>query len=245
MSMRIAAISDIHGNLDALQAVLADIARRGCDLVVNLGDMLSGPLRAAATADLLMERRFPTVRGNHDRQLLDPPDRMRPSDAMAHAQLSRAQLDWLAALPPLLHIEDVLLCHGTPDSDCTYLLEDVHAGRLRPSAPAEVARRLGGGGARLVLCGHSHTPRTVRLDDGCLVVNPGSVGLPAYRTDWPSPHRAETGTPHARYAVLQRHGHDWEAELVAVEYDFRAMARLAAARGCGDWSMALRTGRVA
>ncbi|HET6395856.1 MAG TPA: metallophosphoesterase family protein [Pseudoxanthomonas sp.] len=244
--MRIAALSDIHGNLDALQAVLADIARRGCDLVVNLGDLVSGPLRAAETAALLMARGFPTVRGNHERQLLEtPPERMGTSDALARAQLSEAQLRWLGGLPPLLRIEDVLLCHGTPGDDTGYFLEHVDAGGLRAATPAEAAARAGDSDARLLLCGHTHRPRALRLDDGRLVVNPGSVGLPAYRARRPVPHRIETGTPHARYALLQRRGHGWEAELVAVDYDFRAMARLADDHGCGDWSMALRTGRVA
>ena len=65
--LRIAAISDIHGNLPALEAVLADIARRGADLVVNCGDILSGPLWPAETAERLMALNLPTIAGNHER----------------------------------------------------------------------------------------------------------------------------------------------------------------------------------
>lgn len=68
--MKIAIISDIHGNLLALQAVLADIARQDVDQTVNLGDSLSGLLQPAQTADLLMAQSFPTIKGNHERQLL-------------------------------------------------------------------------------------------------------------------------------------------------------------------------------
>ncbi len=68
--MKIAIISDIHGNLPALRAVLADIARQCVDQTVNLGDSLSGPLQPAETADLLMAQGFPTIKGNHERQLL-------------------------------------------------------------------------------------------------------------------------------------------------------------------------------
>ena len=68
--MKFAVISDIHGNLLALQAVLADIARQGIEQTVNLGDILSGPLQPAETADLLMAQDFPTIRGNHERQVL-------------------------------------------------------------------------------------------------------------------------------------------------------------------------------
>src|SRR5690349_16895184 len=104
--MRIAVLADIHGNLGALEAVQADIAKRSPDVVVNLGDNVSGPLQAAATtADVLMQQDYACIwvqiRGNHDRQLMDrAPDKMGPSDRAAHAQLNSRHLTWLAALPP-------------------------------------------------------------------------------------------------------------------------------------------------
>ena len=117
--MRIAAISDIHGNLDALDAVLDDIARAGVDITVNLGDILSGPLEVARTADRLMALKLPTIRGNHERQVLSlPRERMGASDAVAAAEITPAQRDWLAALPPTMAPAEGLLCvHGTPGSD--------------------------------------------------------------------------------------------------------------------------------
>ncbi len=69
--MRLAVIADIHGNLLALDAVLADIAARGVDLTVNLGDCVSGPLWPAETAARLMALGLPTVRGNHDRWVIE------------------------------------------------------------------------------------------------------------------------------------------------------------------------------
>ena len=66
--MRFAAIADVHGNIAALEAVLADIAALGITDVVNLGDHVSGPLEAARTADLLMARDFPSIRGDQDRR---------------------------------------------------------------------------------------------------------------------------------------------------------------------------------
>ncbi|MCA8929406.1 MAG: metallophosphoesterase family protein, partial [Alphaproteobacteria bacterium] len=69
--MRFAAIADIHGNLDALEAVLADIAVQGIGDVVNLGDHVSGPMLAAGTADRLMALDFTTIRGDQDRRLLE------------------------------------------------------------------------------------------------------------------------------------------------------------------------------
>jgi predicted phosphodiesterase len=71
--MRIAVLADIHGNIRALEAVRADLVQRSPDVVVNLGDHISGPLQAALTANLLMSEPYIPIRGNHDRQLIDRP----------------------------------------------------------------------------------------------------------------------------------------------------------------------------
>ncbi|MBY0241038.1 MAG: metallophosphatase family protein [Burkholderiaceae bacterium] len=245
--MRLAAISDIHGNLWALEAVLADIARRGADVIVNLGDILSGPLLPGETADRLMALALPTIAGNHERQVLtQAPERMGASDLYAHQQLTPRQRAWLAGLPPTLRLnQDVQMVHGTPGSDLVYWLETVTAEQgMRPATPAEVVARCAGAQAPLVLCGHTHVPRAVQLDDGRLIVNPGSVGLQAYDDAMPYPHLVENGTPHARYALLEQGVLGWQVELVAVPYDWRAAAALAARNGRPDWEIALRTGRM-
>jgi putative phosphoesterase len=245
--MRIAALSDIHGNLPALDAVLADAAERGCDTLVNLGDILSGPLFPAETAARLMALDLPSIRGNHERQLLEqPPERMGASDAYAYGRLKADQLDWLRALPVSLRLgDDVLLCHGTPDSDLAYFLEGVDDdGRVRPASPDDVAARAGDVRAGLILCGHTHLPRSVRLADGRLVVNPGSVGLQAYDWDRPRPHVMEAGTPHARYAILEPGAHGWSVTHVALAYDWESAARAAERRDRPEWAYALRHGRM-
>ncbi|MBC2670891.1 metallophosphoesterase family protein [Novosphingobium piscinae] len=244
--MRLAVLSDIHGNLAALEAVLADIAAEGIAMIVNLGDILSGPLQPAATADRLIALALPTIRGNHERQLLtQPPAALGASDAYAVAELGAAHRAWLAALPATLALHpDIRLVHGTPDSDLAYFLETVTPEGLRPATPDEVVQRAGPLGAGLILCGHTHVPRVVRLPDGRLIVNPGSVGLPAYADDHPWPHVVETGSPHARYAVVSRGADGWSAQLRRVAYDWETAARLAAARGRPDWAVALRTGRA-
>lgn len=245
--MRIAVISDIHGNLGALSAVLADIGTRDCDSVANLGDILSGPLQPAETADLLMPLALPTVRGNHERQLLEmPPAAMGASDAYAHAYLRPDQREWLAKLPASLVLNDsILLCHGTPADDLEYFLEHVDAGGLRPATPAEVEAKAGDASFPVILCGHTHVPRAVRLEDGRLIVNPGSVGLPAYHAEHPFPHDIQNNSPKARYAVLEDTDGQWNAELIAVDYDHEAAAKLALEHGSPEWAYALRTGRVA
>lgn len=240
--MRIAIISDVHGNVRALEAVLADVARRGTDATVNLGDCVSGPLQAAATADLLMGQAFLTVRGNHDRQLLDrAPDAMNASDRAAHEQLRPEHRAWLASLPPTATVGDVLLCHGTPTDDLTYLLETVTPHGVWLGAPVEIEHRLGDTTATIIACGHSHVPRVVRTRDGRLLVCPGSVGVQAFWDTTHYPHTIETGSPHARYALVTT-GASPRVELVAVAYDWDAAAADARTARRADWAAALATG---
>jgi predicted phosphodiesterase len=243
---RFAAISDIHGNLAALDAVLEDIDKRGCDLIVNLGDILSGPLQPAETADRLMALDLPTIRGNHERQLLEQaPERMGPADAFTHARLARDHLDWLRGLPTSLRLEGgVHLCHGTPDSDLEYFLEDVDEHGAAPAAVDVVLERVGDLDAELILCGHTHMPRSMQLADGRLIVNPGSVGLQAIAWDRPHPHVMNVGTPHARYALFERGERGWTVTHVSVAYDWDAAAALAESNGYPRLAHALRHGRM-
>lgn len=108
----------------------------------------------------------------------------------------------------------------------------------------QIAECAAGCPASLILCGHTHIPRAVQLNDGRLIVNPGSVGVPAYASDLPWPHSMEAGTPHARYAILDKRNPGWQVEFFQVEYDWAAASHLAAARNRPDWAIALVTGRV-
>lgn len=243
--MRIAVLSDVHGNLPALDAVLSDIWRRGVDGIVNLGDCVSGPLWPRESCERLMELRIPTVRGNHDRVVGTlAPDVMAASDRFAAGCLNDAQRRWLAALPVRLTLDDgVTLFHATPADDMPYLLDTVAEGRLALASPEQIRGRLGEVGGPVALCGHSHQPRIVRLAAGPLIVNPGSVGCPAY-VDTAPPHVSETGSPHARYAILTLEGEDASAELIAVAYDWESAALQAERNGRPSWGHALRTGFI-
>ncbi|MBV8124358.1 MAG: metallophosphoesterase family protein, partial [Paucibacter sp.] len=209
-----------------------------------LGDILSGPLLPRQTARYLMAQGWVTLAGNHERQLLDPLHPARSaSDAYAQSCLGSVELDWLAALPGAVQLNDeVFLCHGTPGSDSTYFLETAIPGGLRVASSEEVEQRLAGQISTVVACGHTHIPRCLRTRAGQLLVNPGSTGLPAYDDDQPCWHVAETGSPDARYAVIERHQGRWSAALHAVPYDFEPMARLADQNGQAGWARALRTG---
>jgi predicted phosphodiesterase len=240
---RIAVLTDIHGNLPALEAVIADAEAQGCTGFVNLGDSLSGPLWPAETADLLIACDWPTIAGNHERQLLTiDRDRMGVSDAFARDRLSDDHLRWLGSLPATRELSpDILLCHGTPTDDLEHFLHTVENGTAREASDAEISDRTGSHGQALILCGHTHLPRIVRLEDGRTIANPGSVGLQAYDDDHPSPYRVEKGDPCARYAIVE----GTTVTLRAIDYDHEAAARHAEMNGRGDWTIALRTGRMA
>jgi putative phosphoesterase len=244
--MKIAAISDIHGNLDALDAVLADIGRREVDMIVNLGDILSGPLLPRETADRLMSLDLPTIRGNHERQLLAADrEAMGLSDRHAAESITGPQREWLSKLPATMWAaDDVFLCHATPESDVECFLENIRDGELIPAALHEMETRARPCAASLIFCGHTHIPRVAQLTNGQVIVNPGSVGIQAYAGHHPIPHVVEIGSPHARYALVEASTDGWVAELIAVPYDWEAAARIAEQQARPEWARALRTGFV-
>lgn len=244
---KIAILSDIHGNLPALEAVMAVLRDRSPDLVVNLGDSVSGPLFPRETAALLMQQDWLHLAGNHERQLLAAaPGAMTASDQFARSQLTEAQLGWLGQLEPAIALsESIFFCHGTPHSDHAYLLETVESGQTRLASADEIRTRLGHVQHKLVGCGHSHVPRSVRTGAGQWLINPGSVGLPAYSDDAPAHHKVEQGSPDARFAWLHRTGEGgWHVSLECVPYDHLAASRQAMAQQRPDWAHALLTGYV-
>ncbi|WFU07846.1 metallophosphoesterase family protein [Rhizobium sp. CB3090] len=243
--MRFAAIADVHGNHLALEAVLADIRKQGITDIVNLGDCFSGPLTAGKTADILLALDAVTVRGNHDRYLIEQmPEQMHASDGAAHAELAERHLDWLRTLPfSAVYRDEAYLCHATPAADYIYWLESVSAdGHIHQKPLKEIEALAAGIDFPLILCGHTHIPRLVRLSDGRLIVNPGSVGCPAYDDDLPHYHKVEAGHPFASYAILEKVEGVWLPIFRQVAYDHMAMAKLAAQNGRMEWASGLATG---
>ncbi len=239
--MRFAAIADIHGNLHALEAMLADIADQGIADVVNLGDHVSGPLAAAKTADLLMVLDFVAIRGDQDRRLLEACDNGKGSSKRRDFQeLDPCHFEWMAAQPEtLLYRDEVLLRHGSPKDDACYWLDHVTPeGGIQARSLTEVEADAEGVSTSLILCAHTHLPRSVRLSDGRMAVNPSSVGLPGYDGQQPVYHIVQTGTPDACYAILEQTRAGWSAAFRHVPYDSTAMAAMAAAGGLPKWANA-------
>lgn len=244
---KIAALSDIHGNIWALDAVLQDIENRNIKNVVNLGDSLYGPLAPLATARRLIELGILSVLGNEDKIISSPPRGTIASPTLEYVirNLPIHVLDWLRGLPVTCIVEgELFLCHGTPRSDRTYLLEEVspHGVSLRTSE--RILEELADIEQPVVLCGHSHVERIVYLPNGQLVINAGSVGLPAYEDDLPFPHKMETGAPHARYVILSKGSGNWTIECVAVPYDWKNAVAAAQENGRPDWAKWLASGRA-
>ncbi|MBP1848598.1 metallophosphoesterase family protein [Rhizobium halophytocola] len=243
--MRFAAIADIHGNHLALQAVLADIEGLGIRHIVNLGDVFSGPVDAGKTADILRPLDLPTVRGNHDRALLE--DATGDWERPAHPLLSKTDIDWLHQLPLTLSMfrEEVLLCHATPSDDVTGWLETLSPnGHFHMASREFIEQQAVGVDYPLILCGHTHIQRAVLLSGSRLVVNPGSVGCPGFAYHKPVDHLMQQGTPFACYAIVEKTPRGFQPTFRQVPYDNLAAAKIARSRGFEDWAAVLSTGWV-
>ena len=209
--MRVAVISDIHGNLPALEAVLAHIEARRPDQVVVAGDLVNRGPQSAAVVARLQPLGFPTVQGNHERYVLAAARATDPNDGgdtyapsrWTLRQLAPDQLDYLRALPFSVQVEDVLVVHGSPRGD--------QDGIFPRTSEGELAHKLNG--HTHLVCGHTHVSLVRPWRAGGLVVNAGSVG------------NTFEGDTAARYAWLERRGGQWQAEVACVEYDVAATLR--------------------
>ena len=208
--MRVAAISDIHGNLPALEAVLNEIQREGADRIVVVGDTISGPW-PVEVFELVARLGAAVVRGNADREVVQRSDRFGPlarwcADSLGDERLAEAEA-W-----PLTHelevdgLGRVLFCHSTP------LSEDPIYTRITPDR--DLAEILEDVDSDVFVCGHTHMQYDRRLPNGLRVVNPGSVGLPY------------EGRPGAYWALLGR-----DVELRRTDYDVEAAASAIRALG--------------
>ena len=194
--MRVAILSDIHANISALEAALADLDCRAAKIVLVAGDVVGDGAHPSEVVALLRRRAIPTIRGNLERKVMEVAA-LRPSEAAflakkKHAdlvwtakRLGREGLDWLRGLPPSLELRlagsRLLLVHGSPLGDTDYVYPSLTVRAL--------AAKLGAERPDVLACGHSHIPFARRVA-GVTVINAGSVGRPV------------DGDPRGSYALV-------------------------------------------
>ena len=248
--MRIAIISDIHGNLVALNAVLDDIARAGVDRMVCLGDVAAFGPQPVEVVARLREMGCPVVMGDADATLLTPKPpadsevfrRLQEIDAWAIERLTSADRAYIAAFVPTLTIPlddgTSLLCyHGSPRS----FEEPIRA----TTSDDDLTQMLAGCDARVFVGGHTHLQMLRRYGDA-LVLNPGSVGLAYDRV--PSPGTNVRNPPRGEYAILSVAGSQMSqvaVDLRRIPFDVAALKRSAHENGmpyadwwCAEWDEA-------
>lgn len=208
--MRIAIVSDIHGNLTALEAVVADLRRRAPDLILHGGDLAASGPRPAEIVDRIRELGWPGVCGNTDEMLWDAApltdlERRHPQQlglwrvvaeiaARTREWLGEERIDWLRSLPREVRRGPVALVHASPG--------DLWVAPMPEASDAELEATYGPLAAPIVVYGHVHRP-FVRRVGARIVANTGSVSL-SYDAD-----------PRASYLLID----DLDASVQRVEYD--------------------------
>jgi predicted phosphodiesterase len=153
-------------------------------------------------------------------------------------------VNWLRVLPGLQWIgKTICAIHGTPDSDTVYLLEDIQAGHIAVKKEPEIEKSLLGIGAKIILCGHSHTCRLIQTKTR-LIINPGSVGLQAFEDDTPVYHTIESNNNSAQYHVLDIDGSEITSEQISIPYDYENAVRCAISHNRPDWAKWLKYGKA-
>jgi putative phosphoesterase len=236
--MRIAVVSDVHGNLSALEAVLHDLRRRAPDLILNGGDLALMGARPAEVVDRIREEGWPGVVGNTDELLWRPEEQNRQLErapALArllellfdhyaphtNEELGDERLAWLRTLPASYESEAITVVHAAPG--------DLWRAPMPDASNAELTSTYAQLDTGLVAYGHIHRGFIRHLDE-LTVVNAGSVGMP-----W-------DGDPRASYLLVE----DGVPELIRVDYDIEDEARALRATGHPDADRLIemrRTGR--
>jgi len=242
-----AILSDIHGNALALTAVLNDIRSRNIDTIINLGDHFFGALQPEAVADLLRANPMTCISGNTDREILESFTKKseKPNMERVVADLSDESITWLKTLPNTITIDDLIfVCHGTPESDNEYLLEKVTGHGVFVYNDECLIEKTKHIKERIILCGHSHVNRVIYLTNNKIILNPGSVGLPAYLGNGLHRFAMESMTPHAKYAIITANGGGINIEQINCTYDWDAAAQQAKDNGNENVAKFLLYGRM-
>lgn len=225
--MRIAVLSDIHANAQALEAVMNDVITQQCEHVFCLGDIaLAGPQPKEVTDYVMAQDNWTVIQGNTDKMIAQyGPEVVEFLEAsypvMANAiaddmlQLNDSHRAYLDGLPPMLSLDvegcSVLLVHGSPRANNEDIL---------PEMPLDIIEEIiEGTSEKLILCGHTHVPCGYQTNSGQTVVNVGSVGRPM------------TEVPKACYTVIDFANGSFEVRHRFVDYDNATAAQIVSQRG--------------
>lgn len=208
--MRVAIFSDVHGNVRALEAVLADLRARGpFDRVINAGDLAFGGPRPREAMTLLMAQAYPTIVGNTDQWVAGLAGGPSPLVEWARRQLGPQHMEYLRRLPMAHRVEPqggppLVVVHATPVSTTD---------NIAPDAPEEVVRQaFEHARTRTLVYGHIHRAYA-RETAGGLIINVGSVGFPF------------DGDPRPSWGIFTLRDGRWRAEIIRVVYDREAAAQ--------------------
>jgi diadenosine tetraphosphatase ApaH/serine/threonine PP2A family protein phosphatase len=233
--MKIAVMSCIHGNYEALNAVLSDIDAHRIEQIYCLGDLVGYGPHPNAVVEMIRSLDIPTVQGCWDEDMLDglnacecsyPSMLAEHRGRLAHAwtakEITPETQDFLAQLPMTLRVDNLAFVHGSPNSQHEYLLPEIDA--------FAAMERVLSTGADVLFCGHTHVPYVRDLADSQIqvqvkrsnktaavsqthtaplkrIINAGSVGEPRH------------GRPNATYVIYDRDSQ--QTTLREVEYDYQ------------------------
>ena len=202
-------LSDVHANLQALEAVIKDAEKRGVDLFLNAGDSIGFGAYPNEVVELLCEKNILSILGNYDLEVLEKEPNAKGPKRVAFEftkkELSKSCQRYLHSLPRELRLQvagvKLLVTHGSPESIEEHITQDTPVERLKTLA--ETAK------ADVIIVGHSHE-QLWRKVDGASFINPGSVGRPG------------DANPQAAYAILKFN--PFKVEMIRVDYDVEAAA---------------------
>ncbi|UQN10611.1 metallophosphoesterase [Deinococcus sp. QL22] len=207
MSLRIAVISDVHGNAFALEAVLGEVSSESPDLILNLGDQVTGQADPGRAYEQQRSLTAVEVLGSAEPHL----NQNDVLNSWLRSQLPFGAVEHLTRLPLSAKVAggQVYACHGAPDDPSGHLMWSWQRGPYLARSAQELRSLVQPLHAGVVLCGHTHREGLTMIDD-TLVVNVGAVG------------NQVDGDPRARWALLQQRKGRWSIAFRRVVYDWQA-----------------------
>jgi len=235
--MKIALISDIHGNLPALESVYQSIKEKGISEVYNLGDSLYGPLWPEETAQFLIKNEIKSIMGNEDEDLINNKIK-NETEKYTLNQLSEKSINWLKNIPNIIENEYITLFHGMYNNNRKYFLENICNGNIIIKNNEEIMENIKEIKTKYIGFGHSHLEKILVIKEQILI-NAGSVGWAAFSDDDPI-HKIETLNNYAKYVFIN----DQNIEICNIEYDYKMASKKAKENNRKDWVKYIETGRI-